>query len=257
MVDETQDQSPAQDQMSATTKDETAPETPVQSDAPETAQSTTQDVVTDQTPATVDGVPVSPGHEEPVTIPHDEPELQTPWSQPAIPAQTDENGNAIHTPAPTGSNVPTISAEDAAANPALASQPPTATVIATPDGDKPSQIVQVEQPELIPDPENEGAQIPNPNLVKTPVTTGAQTPATEVPAPINPDAIGPTPAPITHEEAVAHIAQQQAEPAIASAEPTHESILTHLIRDLEGVAAMGKSEIVALIDMAKARLDEL
>jgi hypothetical protein len=245
--------------MSAEASDPAQPETPVQSDAPETAQSTTQDKVEDQEPAKFDD-----------PKPADAPVLNTPWTAPA-------DGNSDHTPAPDGTPAQsplvesTISADEAAQNPATASQPPGATVLATPDAEKPSTVVAVEQPATIPDPAQAAdpdvkpadvQEVPNPNLVTNQ--------STDIPAPINPDAIGPTPAPITHEEAVAHIAAQDTTipedqkgfssggtTAVAAAEPTHKGVLDALMMDLEGIAAMGKAEIIALIDIARARLDEL
>lgn len=162
-------------------------------------------------------------------------------------------------PAPAlGDHAPVVTEVEAAQNPATNSQPPSATVVATPDAAVPSQVVQVEQPATIPDSDPnaaEGAVVPNPNLV----TNQTQ----DIPAPINPTAIGPTPAPITHEEAVAHIAQQQAAADAANAvvtptaPVTHKDILDSLMADLEGLANMGKQEIRALIEMARARYAEL
>lgn len=179
----------------------------------------------------------------------------TPASQPV-------NPEAVGTvPVP-----PVVEAEDTNV---VAGQPAAAAIVTDGIGSTPS-VVQVAQPEVIADPDvnaEEGAEIPNPNL-----NTGLNH---EVPAPINPDATGPTPAPITHEEATAHIAiQEEAAANAASATTTqldgqatastaaevpatHEGVLSHLMKELEGVAAMGKSEIIALIAAARARFDEL
>jgi len=162
---------------------------------------------------------------------------------------------------------------DEAQSPAAAPQPQAATVVATGDPDVPAKVVQVEQPATIPDPDpnaDKGAEVPNPNVM------GTQN--AEIPSTLNPDATN-SPAPITPAERVAHIEiQQNTAPgesvtttqlsgdytasATSQAEQqgtndSHESILAHLMRDLEGISAMGKSEIIAVLAMARARFEDL
>lgn len=157
-------------------------------------------------------------------------------------------------------------------SPATASQPTGATIVATGDAEQPAKVVAQDQPATIPDPDPqapEGATIPNPNV--------GSSQNSEIPSTLNPEATN-SPAPITPAERVAHIEIQQntapgesvsltqlsgdythgTEPGtVNTAGATHESILTRMMRDLEGVAAMGKSEIIAVLAMARARYDEL
>ena len=162
---------------------------------------------------------------------------------------------------------------DEAQSPAAAPQPQAATVVATGDPDAPAKVVQVEQPATIPDPDpnaDKGAEVPNPNVM------GTQN--AEIPSTLNPDATN-SPAPITPAERVAHIEIQQntapgesvtttqltgdysasatAQSEAKGTNDTHESILAHLVRDLEGISAMGKSEIIAVLAIAKARYEDL
>jgi nicotinate-nucleotide--dimethylbenzimidazole phosphoribosyltransferase len=254
MSDDTKDQdAQAPEQQPAPTPDvpwASAPAAPV-ADAPAAPVS---DAPAAETPAPAAPVaPVAPTASDEVALAQGD----TPASQPVNP----ENVGLTTAPVP-----PVVDVPDTAAT---ASQPPAATVVSEGIGATP-EVVQAAQPETVPDPDvnaEEGAEVPNPNLNTTLNH--------DVPAPINPDATGPTPAPITHEEATAHIAiQQEAAEQAASATTTqldgqatadtaehdlttHEGVLGHLMKELEGVAAMGKSEIIALIAAARARFEEL
>lgn len=286
-VQAAQDPAPTPDQ-TAPVPDQTQAPAPVQEENAQsatTAEPTSSDATANGVQPSADA-PVADAAPAPVADPAPTPVADAPVADTGkqdeqsstSPAQSSDESAAetvaaIDPTVNTANQPPVEKVDEIEQTPASAPQPAGATVVATGDPEQPVVVQQENQPATIPDPDptaEDGAVIPNPNVITSQNT--------EVPSTLNPEATN-TPAPMTPAERVAHIEIQQntpdggsvtetqmsgqystaadSQPAVASAEPTHESILSHLMKDLEGIAAMGKSEIIALLALARARYEDL